>query len=174
MPSGGKRALDWEHLFFLAFILAFLAWYLTDATLASPTFSNLILVAPVGAIGAILALYIGAGEILDHRAAAEPAPTADSAGAAVPTLSRFRTGSLGTVALLMALFGLFVAAIPYLGFDLATFIFTIATLWLLGERRIIFTLSLALGMSAGISVAALTLLTFPVPMGIARALWRAL
>jgi hypothetical protein len=35
-------------------------------------------------------------------------------------------------------------------------------------------LSLALGISAAISVAALTLLTFPIPMGIARALWRAL
>ena len=174
MPSEGERALDWEHLFFLALILAFLTWYLADATIASPTFSNLILVGPVGAIAAILALYIGAGEIFARRAAAKIAPTDGGDGAAISDPSRFRTGSLGTIALLMACFGLFVAAIPYLGFDVATFVFTVATLWLLGERRVIFMLSLALGMSAGISVAALTLLTFPIPMGIARALWRAL
>lgn len=74
----------------------------------------------------------------------------------------------------MVLFGLFVAAIPYLGLDIASFIFIIATLWLLGERRVIFTLSLALGISAAISIAALALLTFPIPLGIARSLWRAL
>ena len=72
----------------------------------------------------------------------------------------------------MGLFGLFVAAMPYLGFDIATFFFVIATLWLLGERRVLFSLSLALGISVALSVAALTLLTFPMPLGIARALWR--
>ncbi len=113
--------------------------------------------------------YIGAIEIIGHRAAANNAASAGSG--ADP--SRFRNGSLGTIALLMVFFGLFVAAIPYAGFDVATFFFVIATLWLLGERSVVFTLSLALGISAGISVAALTLLTFPIPMGIARAVWRA-
>ncbi len=74
----------------------------------------------------------------------------------------------------MGLFGLFVAAMPYLGLDVASLIFIVATLWLLGERRVIFMLSLALSISAAISIAAMTLLTFPIPMGIARLLWRAL
>jgi hypothetical protein len=74
----------------------------------------------------------------------------------------------------MVSFGVFVAAISYVGFDIASFLFIAASLWLFGERRVIFTLSLALGISAGISIAALALLTFPVPMGIARSLWRAL
>ena len=138
MPSESKRAIDWEHIFFLAAVLIFLVWYLSDATVASPTFSNLILIAPVGAIAAVLVFYIG------------------------------------TIALLMVFFGLFVAAIPYAGFDVATFVFVIATLWLLGERSVVFMLTLALGISTGISVAALTLLTFPIPMAIARAVWRAL
>ena len=34
------------------------------------------------------------------------------------------------------------AAIPYVGFDVATFVFVLATLWLLGERRVLFSLSL--------------------------------
>ena len=98
-----------------------------------------------------------------------PGQTEPSAEAAP---GRFRTGSLGTSVALMGLFGLFVVAMPYLGFDVATFFFTLATLWLLGERRVIFSLSLALGISAALSLAALTLLTFPIPLGIARSLWR--
>jgi len=74
----------------------------------------------------------------------------------------------------MVLFGAFVAAIPYAGFDAATFVFVLATLWLLGERRIVFSLSLSLGIAAALSVAALTLLTFPMPLLVARSLWRAL
>jgi hypothetical protein len=173
MPSERARGIDWEHIFFLAVLLTFLVWYLSDATIASPTFSNLILIAPIGAIAAVLVFYIGAIEIFGHHGEAK---TASSTGdvAAETDPSRFRTGSLGTIALLMVFFGLFVAAIPYAGFDVATFLFVIATLWLLGERSVIFMLSLALGISAGISVAALTLLTFPIPMGIARVLWRAL
>jgi hypothetical protein len=174
MPSDRARAIDWEHLFFLAAVLTFLVWYLSDATMASPTFSNLILIAPVGAIAAVLVFYIGAVEIFGHPAAAKAVASATGAADAKADPSRFRGGSLGTIALLMVFFGLFVAAIAYAGFDVATFFFVIATLWLLGERSVVFTLSLAFGISAGISVAALTLLTFPIPMGIARAVWRAL
>lgn len=172
MSSEGGRRVDWEHLFFLAGILAFLVWYLWTSTVASPTFSNLILIAPVGAVAGVLALYIGAAEIFGHTAVMKAATFSASAEQHAP--SRFRAGSLATIGLLMALFGLFVAAIPYAGFDVATFVFVLATLWLLGERRVAFSLSLSLVIAAALSVAALTLLTFPMPLLIARSLWRAL
>jgi hypothetical protein len=173
MSSEGERRVDWEHLSFLAAILAFLVWYLWTSTLASPTFSNLILIAPVGATAGLLALYVGATEIFGHSGVMKAAafghgPAAESAP------SRFRAGSLTMIALLMALFGLFVAAIPYAGFDVATFFFVLATLWLLGERSILFSLSLSLAIAVALSIAALTLLTFPMPLAIARSLWRAL
>jgi hypothetical protein len=173
MSSEGERRVDWEHLFFLAGILAFLVWYLWTSTIASPTFSNLILIAPVGAVAGAIALYVGATEIFGHSAIMKAAaigqgPAAESAP------SRFRAGSLTTIGLLMALFGLFVAAIPYAGFDVATFAFVLATLWLLGERRVLFSLSLSFTIAVALSIAALTLLTFPMPLLIARSLWRAL
>ncbi len=174
MPSERQHATDWEHVFFLVTILAFLVWYLWDATAASPTFTNLILIAPVGALAVILALYIGSIEIFGHHGMPKDAPVGKVETVAGNAPSRFRAGSVGTITLLMGCFGLFVAAIPYLGFDVATFGFIVATLWLLGERRVLFTLALALGISAGISITALTLLTFPIPMGIAPAVWRAL
>lgn len=174
MPSEGEHRTDWEHLFFLAIILAFLVWYLWTATAASPTFSNLILIAPVGAVAGILVLYVGLAEIFGHTAIVKAAAFGQVAAATEATPSRFRAGSLTTIMLLMGLFGLFVAAIPYFGFDVATFFFILATLWLLGERRVMFSLSLALGIAAVLSIAALTLLTFPMPLAIARSIWRAL
>jgi hypothetical protein len=171
MPSQRQDGADWEHLSFLTAILAFLVWYLWDATAASPTFSNLILIAPVGALAIALCCYVASAELIGRRAAAQ----ADASGDRGPAASsRFRTTPLGTIALLMSLFALFVAAIPYLGFDIATFFFMIATLRLLGERNPFFALALALGISAGVSIAALALLTVPMPMGIAQTVWRAL
>lgn len=174
MPAERRHVTDWEHVFLLGIMLAFLTWYLWDATVASPTFSNLILIAPVGAAALILLLYIGAAEILGRGGAPKTSASHHTELPSEAAPSRFRVGSRSTIALLMGLFGLFVAAMPYLGLDVASFIFIVATLCLLGERRVIFMLSLALGISTAISIAAMTLLTFPIPMGIARWLWRAL
>ncbi|HEX4408808.1 MAG TPA: hypothetical protein VH206_08550 [Xanthobacteraceae bacterium] len=169
MPSERQGSLDWEHTLFLAIVAAFLAWYLSDATLASPTFSNLILIAPVGAVAVGLLIYVAVAEFVGGSTDA----TSETSAHATGDPSRYRGTSFGSIALLMLFFALFVAVIPYAGFDIATFVFMVATLWLLGERRVIFTLTLSLGIAAGISVAAMTLMTFPMPMGIARAIWRA-
>ena len=172
-PRGRTHAADREHLFFLALLLAFVVWYLWTSAAASPTFSNLILIAPVGAVAAGLLLYLAAVEIIGPCAPA--AMSTDGTGpAAHAPQGRFRTSSIGTVLTLMVLFGVFVAAMPYVGFDVSTFFFTLATLWLLGERRVVFSLALALGTAIALSIAALTLLTFPMPLGIARTLWGSL
>jgi hypothetical protein len=173
MPGTERRVIDWEHLAVVLAILGFLAWYLSDAALASPTFSNLILIAPIGACAAALALFVGVTEILNRQA---PAPVIDlHQGETSETApSRFRSGSIKAILLLMGLFAIYVAAIPYAGFDVASFFFIAGTLWLLGERRVLMTLAIALGVSAGISLAALTLLTVPVPLGVAPIFWSAL
>ncbi len=171
-PTGQAHAADREHLFFLALLLAFVAWYLWTAAAASPTFSNLILIAPVGAVAIGLLLYIAVAEVTGrHAAAAAKLPAAEAGQPAAAPQGRFRTTSIGTVLALMALFGAFVAAMPYVGFDISTFFFTLATMWLLGERRVAFSLAVALATAIAVSIAALTLLTFPMPLGIARALW---
>lgn len=151
-------------------LLTFVLWYLATATIASASFSNLILIAPVGAVAIVLLLHIGWAEIAGPGpvAPSAPAPAQPQAGAAE---RRFRSGSMRTIGPLMGLFALFVVAIPYLGFDIATFFFVGATLWLLGERRVLFSLTLSLAMAAALSVAALALLSFPMPLGVARTLW---
>lgn len=63
-----------------------------------------------------------------------------------------KTRSLTTFLLLTVLLALSVASIPYLGVDLAIFFSVIAGLWLFGERRVMFALSLALGIAAALCV----------------------
>lgn len=171
MSGQRQRVIDWEHLCFLAALVAFVGWYLWDAAAASPTFSNLILIAPAGAFAIVLAFYIASTELLQLRPSAGAAVAAKAAPPAERTASRFREGSVRTIALLMGLFGLFVAAIPYAGFDVASFAFTAATLWFLGERRLLFGLLLALGLAVSVSIAALALLTVPMPMTVVRHGW---
>jgi hypothetical protein len=175
LPRERSKSADWEHLCLLAIFLAFVVWYLSTAAAASATFSNLILIGPVGIVATVLLLYIASTEIPGARRSAAVTNTADEAGqAAHAPPGRFRSSSIGTVLALMVLFTLFVAAMPYAGFDISSFVFTLATLWLLGERRVAFSFALALATAIAISIAALALLTFPMPLGIARALWRAL
>jgi len=171
--SRGQKLPDWEHLLFLAMLLGFVTWYLSTSTIASATFSNLILIAPVSAGAILLLLYIGWNEIASPSPAA-PTTLSQMEPQTNVSASRFRSGSIRTIAALMGLFALFVAAIPYLGFDVSTFFFIGATLWLLGERRVIFSLTIALAIAAALSIAALTLLTFPMPLGVARVLWSGL
>ena len=173
MSKGGDRVPEWEHLLFAAFLLAFVVWYVWTAAAASPTFSNLILIAPVAAAAGALLLYIGAIEIFGRTEAAG-ALSAQAETSRSAAHGRFRSGSLATIGALMGLFGAFVVAIPYIGFDVATLLFVAATLRLLGERRVLVLLSLALGIAAALSLAALTLLTFPMPMAVARAIWGSL
>lgn len=173
MSREREHVPDWEHLLFAALLLAFIVWYLWTAAVSSFTFSNLILIGPVGAVAAALLLYIGSVEIFGRTAAASAASAATNSAAAAAH-GRFRSGSLATIGALMGLFGAFVVAIPYIGFDVATFLFVGVTLWLLGERHIAVLLSLALGIAVALSLAALTLLTFPMPMAVARAVWSSL
>lgn len=170
MSRGRKHLPDWEHLLFLAALLGFVTWYLLTVTIASATFSNLILIAPVSAAAILLLLHIGWKEIARPSSVA-PITLSQTGSHTNTSASRFRSGSIRTIVALMGLFALFVAAIPYLGFDVSTFFFIGATLWLLGERRVLFSLTLAVAISAALSIAALTLLTFPMPLGIARILW---
>lgn len=173
MSRERDRVPEWEHVLFAVFLFAFVVWYMWTAATASLTFSNLILIGPVGAAACALLLYIGFIDIFGRaEAAGALSVQAEASGSAGH--GRFRSGSVATIAALMGLFGGFVVAIPYVGFDVATLLFVAATLWLLGERRVIVLLSLALGIAAALSLAALTLLTFPVPMVVARALWGSL
>jgi|SRR6185437_2771397 hypothetical protein len=107
MSREREHVPDWEHLLFAALLLAFIVWYLWTAAAASLTFSNLILIAPVGAVAAGLLLYIASVEIFGRMPATSASAVQTDSTASTPH-GRFRSGSLATIAALMGLFGAFV------------------------------------------------------------------
>lgn len=144
-----RRSADIAVIATLALLTALYLW---DAVRASTALLHLILVAPLAV------LILGLCLLLLIRTLA-PAPAAAEAG--VVAAPRDDAGGAGIA---IALFAAYVAALPWLGFDAATFLFVAAFLKLHGEASrlriavyaLTFSFALALGFSA--------LLPYPMPM----------
>jgi hypothetical protein len=128
-----RYVIDWGHLIFLAAIGAWVIWYLLDAMSASLNIHNLLLVAPLSAVALCLCLVIlpqcfrRAGEI-----EAEPSgPQAHGASA----LGSMSLRKLAPVGGLVVALGLYVSFLDVIGFDIATWLFVLATMLICGERR---------------------------------------
>lgn len=130
---GHRYAVDWGHLVFVTGIAAAVIWYLLDTRAVSLRLNNLLLVQPLAI--AALALYLMILPQCFRRAdaipeAAEPAEE-DPLAPALPTETRalIRIGILG------AALGLFVFTLNVVGFDIAIWLFALATMAICGERR---------------------------------------
>ncbi len=122
------KRLDWGHVVFVVCIAALSAWYLGDAIAASPRVENLILIAPAAALAlGLCALIIGRTVYDAATADASASPRAERTPL---TWSRMRPVAF------IVLFGLYVAALEPMGFDVASWLFIAAALVLTGERRI--------------------------------------
>jgi hypothetical protein len=130
---GRRYTVDWGHLVFVTLIAAAVLWYLLDARSVSLRVNNLLLVQPLALVA--LALYLMIVPQCFRRADAEPVakePAVDDPLApALPTETRalIRIGILG------AALGLFVFSLNVVGFDVAIFLFAVATMAICGERR---------------------------------------
>src|SRR5258708_2079621 len=124
--GGSKIAVDVPHLAFVTAIVAWCLWFFRDTWLAQADVENLILIAPASIAAGLLYLFVAAGcfRIVGHT---------DDFEARRPLGSGAGVKIAGTMALLAAL----VIAGPLVGFDVASFVYILATLLLLGERRII-------------------------------------
>jgi hypothetical protein len=131
---GRRYIVDWGHLVFVTLIAAAVLWYLLDARAVSLRLNNLLLVQPLALV--TLALYLMIVPQCFRRADAEPAaapaPAADDPLApALPT----ETKALIRIGILGAALGLFVFSLNVVGFDIAIFLFAVATMAICGERR---------------------------------------
>jgi hypothetical protein len=130
---GHQYTVDWGHLVFVSLVAAFVLWYFLDALSVSRSANNLLLVAPLAIFG--LGMYL---LIVPHcfrradqeTAPEEPAPD-DPLAPTLPT--EFR--ALARVAALGVALGLFVFSLNLLGFDIAIWLFALATMFICGERR---------------------------------------
>ena len=64
----------------------------------------------------------------------------------------------------MALFALYIVSLNWLGFDVGTFLFLLASLWFGGERRAVWLAGYALAFSSAASLFFMTMLPYPMPM----------
>jgi hypothetical protein len=157
-----ERSARFEHLGFVAVLGVFVAWYLWGSVSASASFENLILVGPVSVLGIVLVLFILAQTLLRGN------HTSDAA-AGIP--NRMPVGRTRDALAVILAFVVFVAALPIIGFDLATFFFMAAVLVYLGERRIVWIVALSLGIAVALTAGALATLTYPLPTAIMGRLW---
>ena len=118
-PSSRNMRVDWPHLLFVTVLGGWCAWFCVDAWRANAGVENLILIVPVSAVAVVLFAFVAAGCFGAAR----------SARAALPA------GMGRKVAASMALLAGFVVAGPWIGFDIACFLYILLNMAALGERR---------------------------------------
>lgn len=153
-----RSRVDWGHLALILFFATVTVVYLADAWDASGSFRNLVLVLPASVLSLILCAIVAVGAFRSARTA-EPEPASgDEAEAEAPLLERLKP------ALLMALFALYIATLPWLGFDVGSAVFVAAALMLDGERRLWLVAPVAVGFALVATLLFRWLLPYPMPL----------
>ncbi|MDH3531618.1 MAG: tripartite tricarboxylate transporter TctB family protein [Gammaproteobacteria bacterium] len=140
-----NRIADLVVLLVLASIVVL---YCIDAMRASTDVLNLILVLPVTAIVLVLCLLQFFLDVQKLRQVGQPG---EPPSAVLPVAG---------------LFAAYVLSLPWLGFDLGTFLFLGAFLWVHGERRWSWLLGYSISFAFVLSMFFSMMLPYPMPMRI--------
>lgn len=144
-----NRVADLAVLLVLAAIVTL---YCIDAARASTDILNLILVLPVTVIVLVLCLlqfFLSAPKLRKVGESREP---------------------LSDVLPVAGLFTAYVLSLPWLGFDLGTFLFLAVFLWVHGERRWAWLLGYSISLAFILSIFFSMMLPYPMPMLIVQAM----
>jgi len=130
----------------LALLTLVIVWYIIDTFRASTHIINLILVLPVG-VGVIVLCGIQLFNQIQG-----------------PTSESFDLEPFKPVLPLMGLFSAYILTLEWLGFDIGTSVFVSLSLWLHGEKRLVWVI--AYGTVFGFCAAWFfsTMLPYPMPM----------
>ena len=145
--AGREIRFDWGNVAVAVGLACFVGWYLTETVQASTALHNLLLILPLsimlfGLLAAVLLLTV--------RVGAKGLPLAERNSIRLPIGWK--------IPVLMLWFGLYVATLPGLGFDVGSMLFCAACLITQGERRllglagfsILFGLLIGFAMSSGV------------------------
>ncbi|WP_237214880.1 tripartite tricarboxylate transporter TctB family protein [Falsiroseomonas oryziterrae] len=127
--GGRDYRVQWGHVAFLGFIALAIGWYLLDARSVSTSPQNLMFIQPVALFGLGLVLFILPQCLRPARHPAQVPVEAD------PADEEDEPGGRVRVIAVTAALGVYAVAIPWLGFDIATWLFILATMAICGERR---------------------------------------
>lgn len=168
--SDKELHIDWGQLAFATFIATVAAFYLYDTTSVSMNLSNIILVVPLTLL--ILALYgflVAKCVTFGAPAEAEPAPAVTAPDDLEDILPDDRPQSRADLIrafLLLGGVGLYVSFYQLIGLDIATFIFMIASMILLGVRGKVLIAVYATVFTVVVVGGAHWLLPYPMPMAL--------
>lgn len=143
-PRLGKHQL--ADLGVLLVLSLLVLWYLNDAYTASTDIRNLIMVLPLSVIVLVLCMV---QFIQQLRAPIPPAQDLETITSVLPVITLFAT---------------YVITLPWLGFDVGTFLFIALFLWFHGERRWQWTLGYSLCFATLTVLFFSKMLPYPMPM----------
>lgn len=151
----GRMQVDWGHLAFLAFITGLIVWYILDARSVSLSFNNLLFIQPTALVALVLVAVIipqcfrRAGGAASE-AAASRAPAADE-----------ERSETARVVAITATLGVYAVAINFIGFDIGTWLFAVASMVICGERRPLYIVVYPVLLSLAVIGAFKALIPFP-------------
>lgn len=128
--AAGRRtvAVDLPHLAFATAIAAWCAWFCWDAWRAQRDVENLIMIVPASA--AALGFYAVVAASCFRVTGGAPDAAGPARRALAPGIGRKIAGT-------MALLAAYAITGPTIGFDVASFVYVLLMLLLLGERRVV-------------------------------------
>lgn len=157
---GRQYAVDWGHLVFATLIAAAVMWYFLDAAAVSVSVNNLLLVAPTATLALLLYLLV----LSQCFRPVDNAP--GTLKATTPNTSAADRSETVRVLSLGAALGLFVFSLDRAGFDIAIWLFTLAGMFICGERKplplLLYPLLLALAVVHGFRA----MMPFPMPTAV--------
>lgn len=135
MRIGGRNyRVDWGHLIVSTTVAGLCLAYLIDVRSTSLDIQNLLLVQPL-ALFALLMYLLILPQCFKPADAAEEEPSAPQQVPLGNDAAQIGRSEIGRVIALAAALGLFVVSLNRIGFDIAIWLFCVATMLICGERR---------------------------------------
>jgi len=150
-----KNYINFPEIGLVSFFLLISVWYLLDAYGASSSTENLLLILPVATVVIVLCLWI-LGRVF-FQTSKQKAKT-DAEEHTKP--EKKKVSVFGAMIILAA----FVLSMDWVGFDLATFVFLAALMFLQGERRPIWLVGFSLVYAILVSLFFESMIPYPMPM----------
>ncbi len=140
--------VQWGHVAAVLAMTGFIVWFLNDSWSRSARPQNLMLILPVAAVSVLVGLSILAGTLVRYLR-----------GTGDERLQPVDVRIPG----FMLLVAVYVAGLLYTGFDVATFVFVLGCLWLLGERNHLLAVGYAAALTALTVYGLREIVSLPVP-----------
>lgn len=159
-----KARFNYPELGLASFFLILACWYLLDAYRASSSSENLLLILPAAVVVIGLCLWIIGTTLFNSIRTISLQPTLEEEKSEKKTPEKKQVSVLGA----MVILGCFVLSMDWIGFDVATFLFMVAFMFLQGERRLFWLGGFSLIFAFLVSMFFEYMIPYPMPMLLGR------